>query len=473
MKIDWDKSTNNYKSSKGYSLLELILVIAIIGFVITLSYNADLFGLKTFAISQNRSQNQYEVRMATDFISRNVRYANAIEPLASSPTVDTMDSNWSYIFINGGQLKYYKNGVLQQIHGADNASDFKFQSAMNGMNLDFIVGKLGTTKYDVNTSIDVLNLPSQMSGASSHGIRFKNETASNVAIPATIVSVDDVDQEVYQYSLYAEPQATAWLSDGTSQNISVDWSFGTEVDTNAEPGTTFTATGAVFGFDGTILLEVTIVESPTVTIPQPNIAITIYQGDPFSIPSSIEVKVGNSTQSRDVDWAESWSDYFDEDVIGQYVIEGDVDGTDETAYLTIYVNPYLSNLTVQESKNIGSNKSTLNLDSSFSYLDTSYVGTSKSNSGFIHLTPQAPSGTTITVNGASVGSGSLKSLPLGNGLNVIEVAVSVSNGVSYYFELPDTEPTETEETEETEEEVIEDQGPITRTERYYLNITKP
>jgi len=109
---------------KGVSLIELIIVLAIIGIVILLASSSHLFGLNTFSMSQEKSKNQFEVRMATDFVAKKLRYAGSIRMLSSEQTMAPTTGN--YIYLTGGTLYCNEGGLQIPIPGTEGVIDFTF-----------------------------------------------------------------------------------------------------------------------------------------------------------------------------------------------------------------------------------------------------------------------------------------------------------------------------------------------------------
>jgi len=69
---------------KGFTLIELIVVLALIGLLITAIFSFFLFGNNTFRRSESMSRAQADVRIASDFISTQVRNASIVT--FSTPT---------------------------------------------------------------------------------------------------------------------------------------------------------------------------------------------------------------------------------------------------------------------------------------------------------------------------------------------------------------------------------------------------
>lgn len=64
------------KNKKGVTLIELVLVIALIGIVLQVGYSIFFVGLDSYAVSNNKGFSQQEVRNATMFLESELKYAN-------------------------------------------------------------------------------------------------------------------------------------------------------------------------------------------------------------------------------------------------------------------------------------------------------------------------------------------------------------------------------------------------------------
>lgn len=68
--------TRTYK--KGFTLIELVIVIAILGIVIYLGFSFFSFGNRSFSRGQDQSSIQHSVRMASRYITDEIRTAKDV-----------------------------------------------------------------------------------------------------------------------------------------------------------------------------------------------------------------------------------------------------------------------------------------------------------------------------------------------------------------------------------------------------------
>lgn len=74
------------KKRNGLTLIEIIIVIAILGIVLAMAFNFFVFNLRTFNKGENRAAVQFDVRMASDYITDELRNVNIISVTDSGLT---------------------------------------------------------------------------------------------------------------------------------------------------------------------------------------------------------------------------------------------------------------------------------------------------------------------------------------------------------------------------------------------------
>jgi len=63
------------RNDKGVTMVELILVIVVVGFVMAAALSFFLFGTRTFTLGSNQAKIQQEARLATTIVSQDLRTA--------------------------------------------------------------------------------------------------------------------------------------------------------------------------------------------------------------------------------------------------------------------------------------------------------------------------------------------------------------------------------------------------------------
>lgn len=87
----------------GFSLVELLIVLALLGLVLALGYMYFGFGLSTYARGERQSIAQQSIRQGADFITSELRYADEI---ILDPT-DLNKAGYYYILQDGTSVIYY------------------------------------------------------------------------------------------------------------------------------------------------------------------------------------------------------------------------------------------------------------------------------------------------------------------------------------------------------------------------------
>lgn len=82
-----DRCANSHrqKSEKGLTLIELLVTLAITGFIITALYTFYLAGLNSWNRAVDRLEYQQTARIALDKVISELRYAQEVEIVQSSP----------------------------------------------------------------------------------------------------------------------------------------------------------------------------------------------------------------------------------------------------------------------------------------------------------------------------------------------------------------------------------------------------
>jgi prepilin-type N-terminal cleavage/methylation domain len=159
---------NKMFNNKGFTLIELIIVIALLGIVLEAIFFLFDFGNKTYASSSNKYDIQSSIRLANDFIQSQVRYATNVE-ISSDPVPDqsSIPQFVNYVYYNSSDkvIEYVNryNKKTFKICPSDESSSstsIKFTSPSPDYN------ELGTTisatyrgqSYNLGTNLMVMNL---------------------------------------------------------------------------------------------------------------------------------------------------------------------------------------------------------------------------------------------------------------------------------------------------------------------------
>lgn len=342
--------TMKYKpgNKNGFTLIEIIISLAILSIVVTAAYELDDFGRKTFKKSNDKADTQFDVRMAADFITKEIRYADSVQVLNSVP----MPSAGFYdIYIDNGRIKFNKNGTPSSADAISNVSDFTLVfEKFSGNILSFTVGKAEDTGEDVPSKVEVLNIPSGQSidGSSGIGVRFTLASAA----PGALTDEESVAADKAWLNIPGSDAITdnIVLSPSGPNGTSIIWatSDSSVVSssgnvTRPEAGhddavVTLTATISKGSASDTKIFTITVKAMGALTIDSiADIDVSVSQGESYSPPSTVTATMSNgSTQTVNITWSPS---VIDTAVSGTKTSSGIVPGYDHTVALTVTVIP--------------------------------------------------------------------------------------------------------------------------------------
>jgi prepilin-type N-terminal cleavage/methylation domain-containing protein len=128
---------------RGVSLVELTIVLALMGIILAVGYMFYDFGLRTFNVGEAKSNVQQNVRVASDYIARELRYAFEVQLLDNTFTIpESVTDDFNYIFING-------DGAVE--HRTIDGSTVLFGGSISGVVTDLL-------EFGINTDNDsILN----------------------------------------------------------------------------------------------------------------------------------------------------------------------------------------------------------------------------------------------------------------------------------------------------------------------------
>ena len=93
----------------GFTLIELIVTIAILGIVLTMAYSMGDFGRNSFNNGSAKAEIQSNTRFAANYITKELRYSSNVKILADLPA--TKEKNYKYIYVDrDGRLMQWDKG---------------------------------------------------------------------------------------------------------------------------------------------------------------------------------------------------------------------------------------------------------------------------------------------------------------------------------------------------------------------------
>jgi len=90
-----------FKKNNGFTLLELLLVVAILGIIVTLISAMNIFGIRTYILGDNTREVQYDMRVASGYITKELRNAGDV-----SLTEPVPNTGYYMIYLENSRLKY-------------------------------------------------------------------------------------------------------------------------------------------------------------------------------------------------------------------------------------------------------------------------------------------------------------------------------------------------------------------------------
>lgn len=190
----------------GFTLLELIIAMAIFGIVVAMIVSLQLFGVKSFHAGSTQSDVQNDLRLVANRISEEVRYAENFQIYS---TIPTFDNQYKYIYLDPlDHLMKLRvgNGTPIVLAGALGAVTLTFSTTSSRL-IHFTISEAKNNQdFNIQSDIDLFNLGSNSILGTSSGtvIRFgpisdleivtqdKNdlklgitETSGNITLPVT------------------------------------------------------------------------------------------------------------------------------------------------------------------------------------------------------------------------------------------------------------------------------------------------
>ena len=157
---------------KGFTLVELIIFLALLGVVLAIGYRIFFFGQRAFAVGSDQFQLQSEIRKAGDFIIDEVRNATEIDIINTPFFAQT---GYGYIYLHDSKIVYEYSGGTRDITDSLLKDEDVF-SIRNSGNRNFLcidmTGTLNGNSYNLSTEILLKNVVNK-SPQSGKVIKYK------------------------------------------------------------------------------------------------------------------------------------------------------------------------------------------------------------------------------------------------------------------------------------------------------------
>lgn len=155
-----------HQEEEGFTLIELMLALAIFCIVLALGYLFHAYVNKSFTISSEQSEVQFNVRMAKELIAEEVRFASCVKVLKADG-INFADLSCGgepieAIFVKDGSLKYYKDETVNNLltNNPEHISfNVKFEKNAEVFLGYAVEGKMnGRQTFKMNNEIQILGI---------------------------------------------------------------------------------------------------------------------------------------------------------------------------------------------------------------------------------------------------------------------------------------------------------------------------
>ena len=147
---------NNGVKKKGFTLIEIVIVLAIMSVIGSAIYSFITFNYNVYNKGTKNAEKRNEVSTASQFITKQLRYAKDVVIITSIPTPTV---GFDDIYLNGNEIFCVKNGVLNST-GIGNAKDLTLSFNKAAANtIQFTVGIADNSAFDITSEVTILNMP--------------------------------------------------------------------------------------------------------------------------------------------------------------------------------------------------------------------------------------------------------------------------------------------------------------------------
>lgn len=267
----------NSKNNKGFTLIEVIISLALMGIVAAMIYSLFDFNLKSYAIGNRQSHLQSEVRLSAGNLTKIVRNADKMQ-LIDTPA--TFDVSKRYIFTRNNEIVFYNKGneiILSSANHSRFTVSFTKSSTANRSLAFTIRGTDGNETFYLDSEVLIQNLGTDVLEQSGNAIMFSSADALSgqeaVIADANQISLaylGDIEaSEIYLPTTGINSSTITWFS--LSSSIVITTVSGSIIGTvsrptNADKEVQLTATITNGEFSETRYFTVTILKIDTLVL---------------------------------------------------------------------------------------------------------------------------------------------------------------------------------------------------------------
>lgn len=169
----------------GFTLIELMLALSILGIILAMGYSFFFFGSNSFRLGGDQSNLQRDMRLTSDFITREVRYAVDIEIVTTAPPFGGDGYHYIYHDLSDSIIKYVDpagsvniktDPVIDKVIFQFNTVAIEVSDTKENYLLHFtIVGSSETNanNYQIDSEVMLNNISTKPADGSGSIIRYK------------------------------------------------------------------------------------------------------------------------------------------------------------------------------------------------------------------------------------------------------------------------------------------------------------
>src|SRR6056297_2214480 len=156
--------------NKGFTIIELLIVIVIMGIIVMTTSNLFISGINFYSLNKDKAEIQRELRFITNYIDENLKYTSDIEKYNSSPS--TPDLNYTGIGFNNTSktVKIYKSDGSTYNLSQIKLDNFEFSNTKENI-LNLYIQK---DNFIIDTNILLNNFTFNLTSTNNTFISFKN-----------------------------------------------------------------------------------------------------------------------------------------------------------------------------------------------------------------------------------------------------------------------------------------------------------
>jgi len=172
-----------YSQKRGFTLVEAIVTVALMAIVVAAIFSFFFFQTNTFSRGSDRSEIQSEIRLASDFISKELRYATDVSISAPADP-----SQYNRIYIANNKLMYQPAGgpEVEKSSAIFDPTDFtvNLSGSIDIFTATFSLnGTKNKSEYNIDSSVNLKNVTT-LTISDGNQIYYKSPPLLNLITPS-------------------------------------------------------------------------------------------------------------------------------------------------------------------------------------------------------------------------------------------------------------------------------------------------